>query len=110
MKISDKARSQFSERIAEYKKYCQRYCISDKKIRKLIADGKKVKFDRIRFKVGSIVRSRYIGDETIWLVVGHHYTGLDGTERGCNGCKIIGSRVNKRIEWLGPESGIRPFC
>ena len=92
------------DRIAAYQEY-RTCCISDYRMRRIISKGKPAVFARIQFRVGSIVRTKYTGKSSLWLVVGHGFTGLSGLERGCYGCKIT-DRVLKRWQWIGPESQI----
>jgi hypothetical protein len=85
-----------SQRIAAYREYDRKYCVSDSRMRRIISQHVgPVKFDRVRFRAGSVVRSSYLGEQALWLVVGHGYTGQYSNERGCFGCKIT-DRVYKK--------------
>ncbi len=95
------------ERIEAYRDYDRRCCVSDWRMKRIIAKGRKVTFDRISFRVGSIVRSEYVGESKLWFVVGHGFTGDDGTSRGCHACQVT-DRIFKRWQWIGPESQIKP--
>jgi hypothetical protein len=95
------AREQGFARIAAYRIYAARHCISDAQMRRVIRKRHpEVAFHRARFPVGSVVRSDYSAG--IFLVVGHGYTGEHSNERGCYGCKIT-DRVFKKWEWIGPD-------
>lgn len=89
-------------RIEAYREHHRRQCVSDYRIRRLIAKQSGGRpFDHIRFRVGSVVRSVYAGGG-LWFVVGHAYTGPDSTERGCYACRIT-DRILRRWQWIGPE-------
>jgi hypothetical protein len=96
-----------SQRIAAFREYDRKHCVSDSRMRRIILRRVgPVKFDRVRFRAGSVVKSSYLGKQALWLVVGHGYTGANSNERGCFGCKIT-DRVHKKWQWIGPESMIR---
>lgn len=99
-------RRQGRARIEAFREHDRRWCVSDYWMRRRILSklGRDARIQHIRFRVGSVVRSSYTTG--LWLVVGHGYTGADGTERGCYACKVT-DRVFKRWQWIGPESFIR---
>lgn len=101
-RIRHLVRTQGPTRIAAYREYEHRRCVSDYRARRSPRRAG-LRIDKIRFRVGSVVRSKYTEWTSLWLVVGHGYTGGRGTERGCMACKIT-DRVFKKWQWIGPES------